>query len=180
MDRAIKNWWIWVLIGILYVVLGGFLLFTNPFENFIALSQLMVAFFFVTGFFEIFYALTNRNVHGWGFNLAMGILQVFIGGYIIINANKGLPEMMAFFLIMFWLIFYGISAIAFSFSLRKLGVPAWWLTLLIGILGLLIGLAMPYYPAASVAFVMNLLGAVALIAGLYSLYFGFAIRRFRA
>lgn len=179
MDRAIKNWWIWVLIGVLYVVLSGFLFF-RPFVSFVVLAQFMVAFFFVTGFFEIFYALTNRNVHGWGFNLAMGILQVFIGGYIIKNANEGLPEMMLIFLIMFWLIFYGISAISFSFSLKKLGVPSWWLTLIIGILGLIVGLAIPYSPVGGIIFITTLLGISALIAGLYSLYFGFAIRRFRA
>ncbi|UNM97184.1 DUF308 domain-containing protein [Ignatzschineria rhizosphaerae] len=178
MDRAIKNWWVWVLVGVLYVVLSGFLFF-KPFASFVLLAQFMVAFFFVTGIFEIFYALTNRNVAGWGFNLAMGILQVFIGGYIMKHSSEGMPEMMMIFLIMFWLIFYGISAISFSFSLRKMGVGAWWLTLIVGILALLVGLGIPYSPASGIVFMTTLLGISALIIGLYSLYFGFAVRRVR-
>ena len=179
MDRAIKNWWVWILMGGFYLVLSGFL-FVKPFASFVILAQFMVAFFFVTGLFEIFYALTNRNVEGWGFNLAMGILQVFIGGYIMKHSNEGLPEMMLILLIMFWLIFYGISAIAFAFSLRKMGVGAWWLTLVVGALALIVGLGIPYAPASGIVFMTTLLGISALMIGLYSLYFGFAIRRFRA
>lgn len=178
MDRSIKNWWVWVLMGILYIVLGGFL-FVKPFESFVILAQFMVIFFFVTGLFEIFYAITNRNVAGWGFNLAMGVLQVFIGGYIIKHSNEGFPEMTLIFLIMFWLIFYGISAISFSISLRKMGVAAWWLTLIIGILALLVGFSIPYSPAGGIVFMTTLLGISALMIGIYSLYFGFTIRRFR-
>ncbi len=179
MERAIKNWWLWVIIGILYIVLSGFLFF-KPFVSFVVLAQFMVAFFFVTGFFEIFYAVTNRHISGWGFNLAMGILQVFIGGYIMKHSAEGLPEMMLIFLIMFWLIFYGISAIAFSFSLKKMGVSAWWLTLVIGILALIVGMIIPYSPGSGIVFITTLLGAFSLLFGIYSLYFGFAFRRFRS
>lgn len=179
MERAIKNWWMWVLMGILYIIMSGYL-FISPLTSFIVLSQFMVAFFFVTGVFEVIYSLTNRHVEGWVFNLIMGILQVFIGAYLIKHANEGLPEMMMIFLFMFWLIFYGISAITFSFSLKRMGVASWWLTLVIGILGLLLGLSMSYSPLNSIEIITTLIGAYALVAGIYSLYFGFAIRRHRA
>lgn len=179
MDRTIKNWWSWVLMGVLYLVLSGFLFF-KPFASFVVLAQFMVAFFFVTGFFEIFYSLTNRNVQGWGFNLAMGILQVFIGGYIIQHAKDGMPEMMMIFLIMFWLIFYGISAIAFAFSLKKMGASKWWLALVLGVISLLLGLGIPNAPVTGIVFITTLLGGLSLLIGIYSLYFGFAIRRFRS
>ena len=95
------------------------------------------------------------------------------------HSNEGMPEMMMIFLIMFWLIFYGISAISFSFSLRKMGVGAWWLTLIVGVLALIVGLGIPYSPASGIVFMTTLLGISALIIGLYSLYFGFAVRRVR-
>lgn len=178
MNRTINNWWVWILMGLLYIVLSGFL-FLKPFASFVVLAQFMVALFFVTGIFDIFYALTNRNVEGWGFNLAMGVLQVFVGGYIIRNSAEGLPEMMMIFIVMFWLIFYGISAISFSFSLRKMNVGSWWLTLIVGVLALLVGLGIPYAPGSGIVFVTTLLGISAFVIGLYSLYFGFTIRRVR-
>lgn len=179
MERAIKNWWLWVVIGVLYVVLSGFL-FIQPAMSFIVLSQFMVAFFFVTGFFEIFYSLTNRQVNGWGFNLVMGVLQVFIGGYLIQHSAQGLPEQFMIFLFMFWLIFYGISAISLAFALKKKNVSSWWLTLIVGIIGLVVGLGIPYAPVSGIVFITSLLGAFALMIGLYSIFFGFAIRRHRS
>ncbi|MHC5225423.1 HdeD family acid-resistance protein [Ignatzschineria sp. LJL83] len=178
MDRAIKNWWVWVLMGILYLVMSGFFFF-KPLESFVVLSQFMVALFFVTGVFEIISSLTNRTVSGWGFNLAMGVLQVLIGGYLMKHASEGLPEMMMVFLIMFWLIFYGISAISFSFSLKKMGIGTWWLTLIVGILALIVGMGIPYTPASGVAFMTILLGAFSLMFGIYSIFFGFAVRKAR-
>lgn len=178
MDRTIKNWWLWVLIGAVYIIFSGYL-FIKPAESFIVLSQFMVAFFFVTGFFEIFYSLTNRQVNGWGFNLIMGVLQVFIGGYLIKHSDQGLPEEFMIFLFMFWLIFYGISAISLSFALKKKGVTSWWLTLLVGIIGLVVGLGIPYSPISGIVFITTLLGVFALFFGIYSVFFGFAIRRHR-
>ena len=70
-----------LLSAILYVVVGGLLLF-NPLLGAAALTLLLAVFLVVEGIFKIIMALRVRDHRGWGWLLASGILSLILGAMI--------------------------------------------------------------------------------------------------
>ena len=70
-----------LLSAILYVVVGGLLLF-NPLLGAAALTLLLAVFLVVEGIFKIVMALRVRDHRGWGWLLASGILSLILGAMI--------------------------------------------------------------------------------------------------
>lgn len=67
-----------LLIGILYVVAGGYLSFF-PLTGLLTLAILLALLFIAEGAFEIIMALRIRPHEGWGFLLLSGIAAVLVG-----------------------------------------------------------------------------------------------------
>jgi uncharacterized membrane protein HdeD (DUF308 family) len=66
LESSIKNWWISLLMGVLFLF-AGFWVFRTPMESYLTLSIVFSAFILVTGIFEIVFALSNRNeMQSWG------------------------------------------------------------------------------------------------------------------
>lgn len=178
MQRAIQNWWLMVLLGVLYLALSP-IFFLKPFESFLVLAQFMVIYFLITGIFEIGFALTNRTLPNWGWHLAMGLIQTLFGVYILSHSGEGMPQLFVLFLLSFWLIFYGISLISFSLTLRRLNSKDWVLPMMFGSLSLLSGVLIMFYPASGIFFVTTIIGFNSAFLGALSLYLGIRLRRYR-
>ncbi len=178
MQRAIQNWWLMVLLGGLYLILSP-IFFIKPFESFFVLAQFMVIYFFITGIFEILFAITNRGLPNWGWHLAMGLVQTLFGLYILMHSGEGMPQLFVLFLLSFWLIFYGISLVSFSLNLRRLNSRDWVLPMMFGVLSVLSGILVMFYPAGGILFVTTLIGFNSAFLGALSLYLGFRLRRYR-
>ncbi|MDR2950765.1 MAG: DUF308 domain-containing protein, partial [Prevotella sp.] len=78
MRAAVKNWWVSLIIGILFLVMGLWMLFA-PGVTFAALVIFFSVFMFVSGIFEIVFSLSNTRMHGWGWYLAVGIVDLLVG-----------------------------------------------------------------------------------------------------
>ncbi len=145
-NHAVKNWWLSLLLGILYVAFAIFLM-VKPFESYAALSIFFSCFMFVTGIFEISFAITNKsNLSGWGWYLAGGILDLLIG--IILVCLPVISMMMIPFIVAFWLMFRGFSAIGFSVDLQHLGSGNWGWYLVFGILAVICSFLIIWRPEA--------------------------------
>mgnify|MGYP002189487413 FL=1 len=74
--QAVKYWWVSLLIGLLAIMLGIWCL-TSPWSTITALSIVFSVTFFVSGVFEIIFAVSNRNtLKGWGWTLVSGIIEI--------------------------------------------------------------------------------------------------------
>lgn len=117
---GVKSWGtflLWLLSGILYVV-AGYLAFTNPLLATIVLTLLLAVSLIVSGLLRIWIGFTSRELTGWGWVVAAGVITVLAG---LIIAAKW-PVNSVFILGIFLaadLIFQGISYIAFGFGLKK-------------------------------------------------------------
>ena len=60
MDYAVKNWWLSLLVGLLYIIVAIYLMFA-PLASYVALSILFSVSMFVSGLFEIAFALANNT-----------------------------------------------------------------------------------------------------------------------
>ncbi len=80
MDYAVKNWWLSLLVGLLYIIVAIYLMFA-PLASYVALSILFSVSMFVSGLFEIAFALANKKgINSWGWYLAGGIIDLILGG----------------------------------------------------------------------------------------------------
>lgn len=82
---GVKNWWVSLLLGLLYILIAICLMFT-PLASYVALSVLFSVSMFVSGTLEILFAVTNKkNISSWGWYLASGIIDLILGIYLMAN-----------------------------------------------------------------------------------------------
>ncbi len=127
----IKNWWIQLLFGIIFIILGIILL-VNPVESYLALAIFFAVAMLFNGLLQIVFAVTNRNeMQGWGWQLAMGIMELVLGIIIVSDIRLSLVTLPLF--VGFWLMFRGIDVIGVSMFMRSAKFPAWGWFLALGI-----------------------------------------------
>ena len=87
---GVKNWWVSLLLGLLYILIAICLMFT-PLASYVALSVLFSVSMFVSGTLEILFAVTNRkNISSWGWYLASGIIRLRYGPETLRDTQLGL------------------------------------------------------------------------------------------
>jgi hypothetical protein len=76
------------------------------------------------GFFETVFAISARkSLQGWGWTLASGLLDIVIGAYLL--TYPAVTMAILPFVLGFWLLFRGFSAIGFSFDIKSYGDSNW-------------------------------------------------------
>ena len=128
----IKNWWVLLLLGILFIGVGIFT-FINPLESYVTLSVIFAASMLVSGVFQCVFAIGNRNeIDGWGWQLALGIMEFIIGIILLFNVNLTMAVLP--FYVGFWLLFRSFALIGFSFELKSYRIMDWGYYLIFGLL----------------------------------------------
>ena len=119
-SSAVKNWWVSLLLGLLYILIAICLMFT-PMASYVALSLLFSVAMFVSGTLEILFAVSNRkHISSWGWYLAGGIIDLILGIYLM--ASPELSMTVLPFILAFWLMFRGFSSTGYAMASRLLAV----------------------------------------------------------
>ena len=127
-----RLWWLILCVGILLVI-GGFAYWIWPVAGFAVASQIFGWLLVLTGTVQLCVAAGPNHAKGWGWWLAGGVIDMFIGFMLvrsIILSEAVFPYFLAF-LFFFW----GIE----SFVNCTRGGRLWWLRLINGILLCIIG-----------------------------------------
>lgn len=170
----VKYWWLYLLNGIIFLI-AGFIVFSNPFSSYVLLSIFFSVTLFVTGIFEIAFALGNRKGHtGWGWSLASGIVDVAIGVILIGYPAVSMAVIPLF--LAFWFMFKGISLIGFSIQLQSDKIPNWGWLLVGGIILIIIAIVILDNPALGVAAILGLMAAAFWATGVLSILFAFRLK----
>jgi uncharacterized membrane protein HdeD (DUF308 family) len=106
-----------LLIGILYVVAGGYLAFF-PLTGLLTLAILLVILFLAEGIFETIMAFQVRPHEGWGFLLLSGIAAILVGLLIALDL-PGSATWALGLLVGINLLFSGWSYIFLAFAGRR-------------------------------------------------------------
>ena len=116
LQQEVKNWWISLILGILYVIVAISLMF-SPLSGYAVLSILFSISMLFSGLLEISFAVSNRRrVSSWGWYLAGGIIDMILGFYLI--AYPMLSMEVIPFINAFWLMFRGFSSVGYAMDLR--------------------------------------------------------------
>ena len=117
---GVKTWGkfiLWLLSGVLYIV-AGYLAFSNPLLATAVLTLFLAISLLASGLVRIWIGITSKNLEGWGWVVAGGVVTA-IAGLIIFS---GWPVNSLWILGLFLaidLIFQGITYIGFGLALRR-------------------------------------------------------------
>ncbi|MGI9533194.1 HdeD family acid-resistance protein [Lutimonas sp.] len=175
---TVKNWWVFLILGILLLI-SSYWMFTTPVESFIGLASLFSALIFVSGLFNVFFALTNKeDIENFGLYLAGGIFDVIIG--FILLKYPGLTIVLFSMFIGFWLLFRGFNLISVAFNLKSIGASDWGWILLFGILVVIFAMMSIINPLIGASYLVYTLAFTLLLLGVANITLALRLRKIKS
>ena len=174
MEHAVKNWWLSLILGILYIIVALCLLFA-PGSSYIALSVIFSISMLISGIIEIIFSISNRrSISSWGWYLAGGIIDLILGIYLV--AYPLLSMEVIPFIVAFWMMFRGFSATGYSMDLKRYGTRDWGWYMAFGILAILCSLLILWQPAVGALYAVYMISFTFLIIGLFRFMLAFELK----
>ena len=141
-----SNKWLFLLVGILYLVAAYFVL-TNPVLNLASLGIILSVSILFDGISQIIAYFSAEEKSGW--NLANGIFSVIVGVWMLsgtfLELALSIPMIFAFLVLMI-----SVTRLISGFEVKRIGLKEGVNFLVIsGIIGVLIGLVLLYHPVLS-------------------------------
>lgn len=171
-----KDLWWAVLIRGIFAVIFGIVALAWPEVTVWALVVVFGAYAIVDGLSAIFRAISARKVEsGWVWWLLGGLVS--LGAGIVAFVWPEITALAAVFVIGIWAIMGGLLEIAGSIRLRKLdGAAHWGMLLFAGVLELLFGLVLVFFPISGILSIVWLVGVFALVFGVLFVVSAFQVR----
>lgn len=166
-ENAIKHWYLPLIVGVLLIVLGIWT-FTTPLESYIMLSIVFAVGFFLSGIFEMIFALSNKH-KSWRWSFALGLLSIIIGLLMILNPAISMATLP--FYVGFMLLFHSILGICSAYEMRQYGIMDWGWLMLVAVLALIFSFIMLWNPLFAGVSIVVWTGIAFIVTGFYMIYF---------
>lgn len=168
-----QTWWSVLIRGIV-AILFGLAALVWPGITILVLIYLFGAFVLVTGVVAVFSALSTAERNDrWALLLLEGIIGILVG--IAAFVWPGITGLVLLYLIAFWAIAGGILEIIAAIRLRAT-IAYEWLLALSGVISLLFGILILFFPAAGALGVIFFIGAYAILYGILLVILAFQVR----
>lgn len=173
-QKAIKHWWVSLIVGIVALVLGIICMFT-PLATFAALTFVFVISFFIGGISEIAFAITNRDsMRNWGWTLAMGIIDLIFA--IILLNNMSLAPLMLCYLVAFWILLQSMWGVGMSSDLQSFKGSGWGWLLALSILGIIAAILLLFQPEVAGIFAVYIVAFAFIAYGILRIYLSYRLK----
>ena len=170
----VKNWWWFLVSGILFIA-TGIAIYASPAASYVSLSIVFSILMLSNGFSQIVFASANSKVlKGWGWILVSGLIDLALGTYLLLYPAVTMVTLPYF--VGFWLVFRSFYLMGTSFDLQALGVRGWGWLLFGGIIVMVLGGIILYYPAAGVVSIIAFSGSAFIVGGFMNIYLAFALK----
>lgn len=177
LKSAVKNWWMSLLVGIVFIGVALLLMF-YPLDGYVTLSIMFSVCMFVCGASEIAFSVSNRdNLSGWGWYLAGGIFDLLMGIFLMSYPTMSMAVLPVF--VAFWLMFRGFSLIGFSFDLKQYGSKGWGWLLATGILVAICSLSIIWYPVSGALSIVYMVALTFLFIGMARIMLAFDLKNLK-
>ena len=155
--------WKWLLVwGIISLLVGIYFAF-QPSQAYLFIASLFGISLLVGGIFQMMTATNDRDVKGWRLLFIAGLLDIILGAYLVLNANRSELFLTVLFAII--LFYRGIIYIRASMKMKN-NHRQWGLYLFNGILLLIISIFLLAFP------LFSMLGIV-MVSSILMIYWGF-------
>jgi uncharacterized membrane protein HdeD (DUF308 family) len=168
-ENVSRGWWVLLLSGIISVVAGGIILFTDWSVG--DLAAFVGALLVLRGIFTMFSIPLDGSGRTW--SVALGLLESAVG--LAVWIWPGPTLLVIAFWIGWYVLFSGIVAIAGAISGRGI-LPFWGLTLAFGILEVLLSFWLLARPGLTLVAGVLAIGLWSLIYGVVQIALSFEIR----
>ncbi len=158
-----RAWWLVLVVGILLVI-GGFAYWFFPVEGYAVASQIFGWLLILAGIVQLCVSSGENRPRGWGWWLAGGVIDMFIGFMLVRSVI--LAEVVFPYFLAFVFIFWGIEALIRA---SNKGGKYWWLGIINGILLCLIG-----FFFLEAGYVQNMM-MVSFLTSITFIYWGFTV-----
>ncbi|MGB5264136.1 MAG: HdeD family acid-resistance protein [Lutimonas sp.] len=173
--HSVKNWWIFLVIGILMII-GAIWMFKTPIESFVGLTVFFSMLIFISGILTIIYAIGHRDeIENWGLYLGGGILDIIVG--FILLKYPGVTMVLFSLFVGFWLLFRGIFMISGSFKMKKEGFNNWGWILVFGILTTIFAFFAIINPIVGASYLVFTLAFAFLLLGIGNIFISLQLRK---
>ena len=160
--------------GILFIA-TGIAIYASPAASYVSLSIVFSILMFSNGFSQIVFAAANSKVlRGWGWILVSGLIDLALGTYLLLYPAVTMVTLPYF--VGFWLVFRSFYLMGTAFDLQALGVGGWGWFLFGGILVMVLGGVILYYPAAGVVSIIAFSGSAFIVGGFMNIYLSFLLK----
>jgi uncharacterized membrane protein HdeD (DUF308 family) len=173
LDRASRGWWVLLANGIVTVVAGGIILFTDWSVG--GLAAFIGAVLLFQGIFTMFGVPLDGSGRGW--SVALGVIEALVG--LAVWVWPGPTLLVIAFFIGWYVLFTGIMTIAGALSARSV-LPYWGLMLAFGILETLFSFWLLARPGLTLVAAVLALGLWALIHGVVQIVLAFEAKNLSA
>lgn len=176
MKKAVKNWWVSLLVGILAIVVGVWC-FASPGNSLLGMTYVFVVAFLLGGILDILFAISNRKqMYGWGWSLAGGILEALLGILLLALPSPVITGILAY-MVGFWMLFRSIWGIGESCQLQLLKVQGWGWLLALSIVCVILSLLYLISPIwGKSVFLVVFIGLSMLLYGIFRIVLAFELR----
>lgn len=168
-----KNWWAFLLRGILALIFGIAAVFF-PESAFLTLVLLFGAFAFVDGVFAIISAFSsNAKSENWWWIIIEGILGITVGALTVFQPASMATALL--FIIAAWAIVGGVFEIVTAIRIRKHITGEFWMALS-GLISIVFGFLVAANPLSGAFAIGLIIGVYAIIFGIMFILFSFKLR----
>lgn len=174
MQRLNRVRWLSLVAGILLIALS-IINMLNPVEFTVSLVTFFAASLIVLGVIRII-RYFSWTVFSTGSFLIGGILDVLLG--VLMLKNKLASVQVLLILVGFWVLTNAIYQIAISIDFKKVGIKNWWIDLLTGIIGVIMGIMLLGDFGLSTYFTAVLISVYTLMFGIAFISTFFGITKF--
>jgi uncharacterized membrane protein HdeD (DUF308 family) len=169
-----RTWWALVIRGLLAVALGVFIL-VKPLDSVAAFALLVAIWAIASGITDIVHGLEVQSFFGSWWLLVLGGAVSVGFGIAALYYYPGLSLAFAVAWVCYWLLTTGIIGIAGALQQRRAGLPWGWLALW-GVVCIGAAVEALVVPPATLAVIMGVIAAFAIVSGVVLLVGAFMIR----
>jgi uncharacterized membrane protein HdeD (DUF308 family) len=161
MDKSTKIWL--VIAGVLLVILGV-LCICQPTSTLFATAWMIGCFTLISGISKMIFTFrTQKFLPNSGSRMLSALLLIILG--IIFLANNLFVTISLPIIFAMWVLIEGVIVVVNSFDYKKYGFQYWWVILLLGLAGAVLGVLGLRNPDASAVTLSTLIGVGIILIG---------------
>ncbi|HVW95169.1 MAG TPA: DUF308 domain-containing protein [Mucilaginibacter sp.] len=121
-DRSLRHWWVFVLRGIIFVLLGIYI-FSSPVSAYLALSFMFGLVILLAGVSELLHSYQDKGSASRGWHLFVGLVDLILGLILVSHLAASMDVMRI--IVGIYFLFRGLSV----FNFRALARGSVWVVL---------------------------------------------------